>query len=234
MADQWGRMIAGSAALAVLWIAVYWAWEPSPPPITYGSSPGVTSQSDPGAPPSLVDSKPVAPAASEIMKPAPKPVDPPAPAVPQAIPPEFTMYRVQPNDTLSSISKKFYGTGDHAPAIAKANPFKDPQRLKAGDEIRVPRDLDNIQGRDTGPAVSPPSPVTPPAAPAPTEKTYVVKPGDTLSSISKKQYGTVKYADLIYEANRQLLNSPDDIREGQTLKIPPKPSEGPQQRDGRS
>ncbi len=53
-------------------------------------------------------------------------------------------------------------------------------------------------------------------------KSYTVKAGDTLSMIAKKVYGdAAKYND-IYEANKDILASADDIKVGQELKIPPK------------
>lgn len=53
-------------------------------------------------------------------------------------------------------------------------------------------------------------------------ESYTVKAGDTLSVIAKKVYGdAAKYND-IYEANKDVLASADDIKVGQTLKIPPK------------
>lgn len=215
MADQWGRVIAGSAGLAALWIAVYWAWEPAPPPITYGSAPPAAEATT-----VPVDPTPAVPVPAPAPRPVPEAVKPPAPRepdpIPKAVAPEFTIYRVKPGDTLGSIAREFYGTDKHASAIAKANPFKDPQRLRSGEELRVPRDPLNIQGKDT----APPSPAAPPGP----SRTYTVRPGDTLSSISKSQYGTVKHADLIYQANRAALSSPDDIRVGQVLAIPPRPA----------
>lgn len=47
--------------------------------------------------------------------------------------------------------------------------------------------------------------------------TYTVQSGDTLSGIGQK-YG-VKWQD-IFEANRDVLDNPDLIHPGQTLKIP--------------
>ena len=53
-------------------------------------------------------------------------------------------------------------------------------------------------------------------------ESYTVKAGDTLSEIAKKVYGdAAKYND-IYEANKDILASADDIKIGQELKIPPK------------
>lgn len=51
-------------------------------------------------------------------------------------------------------------------------------------------------------------------------QTYVVRPGDTLSKISSRFYGTTSRYMEIYEANRDQLSSPTNIKVGQTLVIP--------------
>ena len=52
-------------------------------------------------------------------------------------------------------------------------------------------------------------------------KTYVVKSGDSLSKIAKREYGNAKDWKRIFEANKDLIKDPDKIYPGQTLKIPP-------------
>jgi len=49
---------------------------------------------------------------------------------------------------------------------------------------------------------------------------HTVRPNDTLSGISLRYYGTVRHADLIYHANRDQLDDPDDLALGQRLVIP--------------
>ena len=49
---------------------------------------------------------------------------------------------------------------------------------------------------------------------------YHVEAGDTLSKIAKKFYNDATLWDLIYQANRDALQSPSGIRVGQTLVIP--------------
>ena len=49
---------------------------------------------------------------------------------------------------------------------------------------------------------------------------YIVKPGDTLSKISKQFYGSANDYMKIFEANKDQLSDPDKIRVGQELKIP--------------
>ena len=51
-------------------------------------------------------------------------------------------------------------------------------------------------------------------------RTYVVKPGDSLSRISFRFYGTTSRYMEIYNANRDQLSSPSNIKVGQTLVIP--------------
>lgn len=52
------------------------------------------------------------------------------------------------------------------------------------------------------------------------DRTYIVQPGDTLSKISIKFYGTSRRYMDIYDANRDTLSSPANIAVGQELIIP--------------
>ncbi|MBU0548127.1 MAG: LysM peptidoglycan-binding domain-containing protein [Candidatus Omnitrophica bacterium] len=54
-------------------------------------------------------------------------------------------------------------------------------------------------------------------------ESYTVGKNDTLQKISKKFYGTTKKWPKIYEANKNVLRSPDKLYAGQTLKIPSSP-----------
>lgn len=55
---------------------------------------------------------------------------------------------------------------------------------------------------------------------APSEKTYTVKPGDTLSKIAKQEYGSANEWNRIFEANSDVLTDPNKIYPGQKLRIP--------------
>ncbi len=50
--------------------------------------------------------------------------------------------------------------------------------------------------------------------------TYVVQPGDTFSTISRKFFGTRSRWKDIYKANRDRCASPESLRGGQTIRIP--------------
>lgn len=49
---------------------------------------------------------------------------------------------------------------------------------------------------------------------------YTVEKGDTLSKIAKKVYGDASEYMTIFEANQPMLEDPDEIYPGQTLRIP--------------
>ncbi len=49
---------------------------------------------------------------------------------------------------------------------------------------------------------------------------YKVVPGDTLYAISIKMYGDASHIQRIFQNNRQILSSVDDLRPGQILTIP--------------
>jgi nucleoid-associated protein YgaU len=65
-----------------------------------------------------------------------------------------------------------------------------------------------------------PQPQAQAAAGASGSRSYTVKPGDTLSKISKEFYGDPNRYQKIFEANRDKLENPDKIRVGQELTIP--------------
>lgn len=66
-----------------------------------------------------------------------------------------------------------------------------------------------------------PGPGATPATRAGPVGIYTVREGDSLGSIAKAIYGDVARFDVIFEANRATLASPDAIRVGQRLRIPP-------------
>jgi nucleoid-associated protein YgaU len=51
-------------------------------------------------------------------------------------------------------------------------------------------------------------------------RTYTVQPGDTLSKISKQFYGNANEYMKIFNANKDRLHNPNEIRSGQELVIP--------------
>lgn len=58
------------------------------------------------------------------------------------------------------------------------------------------------------------------ANPEPEAVFYTVQAGDSLSKISKAQYGDPMRYEAIFEANKPMLSHPDKIYPGQVLRIP--------------
>lgn len=51
---------------------------------------------------------------------------------------------------------------------------------------------------------------------------YKIEEGDTLQKISKKFYGTYSRWNEIYQANKDVLTSPDRIKPGKVIRVPQK------------
>ncbi len=99
-------------------------------------------------------------------------------------------YVVKKGDTLSEIASKYNTTYQ---ALASYNDISDPDKIYPGQIIKIPSD----------------SSIKP--------TTYIVKKGDTLSSIASK-YGTTW--QKLYEKNKKVIgNDPDKIYPGQVLTI---------------
>ncbi len=62
--------------------------------------------------------------------------------------------------------------------------------------------------------------LAPPAPPAPVDKTYTVAAGDSLSKIAKQFYGNANEYMKIFDANKDKLTDPNNIKVGQQLVIP--------------
>ncbi len=213
------RLGAGLTLLVLIWVLVYWWYEPSPPRVTFAAPPGapVEPEAEVAPTPTVESAIPIESSRGVVRESA-------------VLEPRFELYTIRPGDTAASISRKFFGTAEHAGAIARANPLMDIDRLRPGRTIRVPLDPSNIQGRvvTVEREVEAPAEAAAPKPPesAPKESEYTVQPGDSLARISRRFYGSERYVDLIFGANRDRLRSRDEVRAGQVLRIPPRPAEG--------
>jgi nucleoid-associated protein YgaU len=125
--------------------------------------------------------------------------------------PVSNSYTIKPGDTLWSIAKEFYnGDGTKSKLIAEANKDKipNPNRIKVGTEIVIPP-----SGSSTMP-MGRTEPAQEQSYNTSEGQNYTVRKGDTLSSISKKFYGTVNKRNIIVDANRDRLAT-----ESTTLKV---------------
>lgn len=160
----------------------------------------------------------------------------PPPPLPPPPPVDGKSYTWRTGDTFASVAKKEYGSAAKASLIREANPEASELMLTPGAIIILPKEKKVVIT-----SVVKPLPgervldgeVTPfgdtstkkPAKEEPsvgTGTTYKVKAYDTLGDISRKVYGTSKYAKLIQDANKV---DPSALKVGQVLKIPAKPVE---------
>ena len=152
--------------------------------------------------------------------------DPPGPALrPDDIPGEVVrgVLRGRPSadpanthvivagDTLSQIASQRYGSSRYVNVILEANPGLDPKSLKPGAKIFLP-DISKAEDPTSAPGAAVPAPAS----------IYVVNRGDTLIRIAIEQYGEASMYPRIYEANKDILSSPNArLYVGQRLRLPP-------------
>jgi LysM repeat protein len=220
MDDRSSRIFVGLCVLVVVWIGVYWMWEPggadATPRISIADGPVVTTDgdqddtTDPGTLVEIINAPSVDPVVQE-------------PVVRRettgAVAPEFRSYTVRKGQTLQDIARIEYGKAAMWSVIARANPRVDPIRLREGMTLRIPVDPGNVQGRDIEDDMDGDGESG--AAKQALVIEYVVQPGDSLSKIAQNFYGSSRYTDFVYESNRDVLRSKDAIRVGQTLRLPP-------------
>ena len=229
------RTAVGLVALAALWNAVYWLWQPNDePPVVLAA---IDEDTTPDTEPAVEEPEPPPPVVLTMGDPQPpqQEAEPPLIVDPilydpadqlTLIEPEFRAYEVTERDrTLGDIALRFYGDRNLAEVIKRANPFKDPRRLTTGQVWRVPIDPENIQGVVVDADGNPAEPASDEPA-SDTYTTYTAKANDTLGGISKQHYDTTRYAQAIYEFNRERLSlrSIRSIRPGQVLHIPKDPN----------
>jgi nucleoid-associated protein YgaU len=169
-------------------------------------------------------------------------VTPPPPVLEPAIPPgsilktadglssayesDLKFYTWQSGDTYPNLSQRFYGDMSHVAMLKRVN--EGHSDVQPGDRVLVPiYDLDAPRKStvvDTQVAAPPPlaQPVVPTTktAPAGGPKSHVVKEGESLWKISKAELGSGARWKEIFDANRDVLSSPEAVHTGQTLRIP--------------
>ena len=226
MDERTSRVFFGLCMLVLVWIGVYWMWQPEkqrPPVIRFDEHESMESGRTPVVEPTEADE------GSSVIDQVNRAGSVDVNGVntsdtPRLIPPEFREHVVVAGERMQTIAQQYYGSIDDWRVIAMANPTVDPQKLREGMVLRIPLDPTNIQGRlegdDTEPGV-----VRDHSGDGDGVIEYVVRPGDSLSVISQRIYGSSKHARFIFDANRDTLRSMDDISIGQLLRLPPLPED---------
>ncbi len=146
--------------------------------------------------------------------------------------PAFMIYTVRPGDTLGDIAVQY---GTTVEAIRRLNGLRDPDRIFAGQRLRIPGEGMSLPPQRPIPPQRPvpprpvpqrPIPPTPPMPPMPEEpeepmppedNDYIVQPGDTLYFIAAREGTTV---DALIRLND--IRTPNLIFPGQRLRLPDK------------
>jgi len=131
-------------------------------------------------------------------------------------------HMVAKGESLAVIARK-YGTTWQEIAEANKATLPHPAKLKIGQKLTIPQAAPKTEPAKTdavqGTVKSDESKTSPPAA----GKTYTVKRGDTLISISRAAYGKAGLWKAILNANKDKLPSAEKLRPGMVLVLPEKP-----------
>ncbi len=121
---------------------------------------------------------------------------------------------VESGDTLSELATKHLGSATRWQDLMDANRDKldDPQGLQVGMKLRLPGAADSTPATTSTPGKTP--------KPNSGDQTYTVRPGDNLTEIAEKTLSDGGKWQVIYQANRDRLKSPDRLIVGQKLRIP--------------
>ncbi len=134
--------------------------------------------------------------------------------------PKPVIHYVGEGESLWQIAQRYYGNGDYWQTIAQANPkaVMPDGNVRLGVRLVIP----NQAGLANTTPTRNPSP--PPAASGrrglPTPDRIEVKPGDSLSALAARHLGSSDQWRQLYEANRDQLKQPDQIRVGMKLRLP--------------
>lgn len=124
-------------------------------------------------------------------------------------PPPTTPYTVKHGDTMQTIAKEWFGSYDKWVLISQENPLADPQKLKVGQVLRLPKKNTRLESIPTDLYKE-----------LTKEIEYTVSSGDTLSGIARQFYGKAYLYTVILKANQDRIRDADSLVVGMKLRIP--------------
>jgi len=139
--------------------------------------------------------------------------------------PQFVLHTVQRGETLGKIAQEYLGSTQRHPEIyaANADDLRNPNDLRVGMVLKIPVDVAETSRPPARPPqqptpLKPAVPVKPPAEAPPL--THTVKRGDSLSNLALQYLGNSERYMEIFEANADIMKTPNALQLGMTLKIP--------------
>jgi len=121
---------------------------------------------------------------------------------------DYSFGMVDKLDSIQQLSLAFrFGGPAAGPVISAVPPKAEHPVLVAPPPENTHKHALEETYRDPGPG-------------ARVQRTYIVQKGDTLGEIALRQYGDRRNWKLIYDANRDVLDDPHGLREGQRLVLP--------------
>lgn len=134
----------------------------------------------------------------------------------------FIIHTVQPNESISTLAKLYYGDYKKFHLIALYNKLEDATKVKVGQKIKIPV-IEGIPIMVGGSKIQTDSSKTPKVEQYDiiTVKGYIthtVKSEETLSKLAQMYYGDFKKFGLIAKFNDMQVT--DSLRVGQEIKVP--------------
>lgn len=108
----------------------------------------------------------------------------------------------------------------NVPSLEVKNQIWDAIKKKDSEYRDITLDIIILLPESWPPAQPHQSPGVPPTPPIKQPLEYKVMPGDTLTKIARLFYGNPSEYTKIFDANRDQLDDPNEIKPGQVLKIP--------------
>lgn len=133
--------------------------------------------------------------------------------------PAAKTYTVVPNDSLSTISRKVYGSTKHWKKIQAANSRRFPNGstlVGIGWKLKIPP----LDTSSVAAAIVPPAPPAEAITTVAAARVHVVQKGQTLYQIARKYYRDGKQWRVVYDANKARIPDPNHLPVGVSLKIP--------------
>lgn len=149
-------------------------------------------------------------------------------------------YTVRPGDSYWTIARIQYGSGRYHAALREYNRARlpEPERLLPGTQLQIPPvELLESQYPALVQGTAGPPPTTAAGAPPTGDESgrffispdgqpmYRVGKGDTLTSIAQRHLGRASRWEQIAQMNQDILPSPDRLKPGDVLRLPPDASQ---------